>query len=661
MRPHATRVGEPTARVARPAQPRGASEHADHDVLRHAHHGPHPMTLTAPYGAWDSPITPDAMVALGRRYGYPEFDCRGAPVWLESRPDEGGRSVVCRRRDDGSVEELTPRGFDARSRVHEYGGRPFVLDGDALWCADFADQRLARIEGARVTLRSTGEGWRFVDALVDARRDRIVAVAERHTGAAREAQNGLAAIDRATGEVRWLVEGFDFVMAPALSPDGARLAFVAWNHPHMSWDAAALWVCDVADDGALTAPARVAGGPDGSVNQLLWRDARTLLFTLEVDDRWQLHAWDGASVRRIGDVPGELGAPMWNLGTRALALASPDVALCVSHREGVSRVVRVELDTGAHAVVFDAIPHVGALAVSGGDVLMVPGYNAIGPAVLRLDAGGRLEALAGEVPAGPWPEAVAFPTEDGAVAWAFLHAPACEGFAAPEGTLPPLLVTAHGGPTGCASPLPTAAVRFWTSRGFALLDVNYRGSTGFGRAYREALRGRWGVLDVADCVAGARHLTAAGRVRGDAMFIRGASAGGYTVLQALCDHDVFRGAACHFGVSDPRALMAETHKFESRYDAFLYGEGEAFERAMRERTPLHHPERIRAPVIFFQGAEDLAVLPAQTTRIHEALRARGLPSECYVYEGEQHGFRRADTLRDVYTREAAFYRRLLGV
>ena len=618
------------------------------------------MTTVAPYGTWDSPLTPDAMVALGRRYGFPGFDPRGAPVWTESRPEEGGRVVVCRLREDGAVDDLTPAGFNARTRVHEYGGRPFAFDGDALWCADYGDQRLCRIENGAVTLRSTGDAWRFAEPLVDARRDRIVAVAERHLGNPRDAQNGLAAVDRATGEVRWLVEGFDFVMAPALSPDGARLAFLAWNHPHMGWDAAALHVAPVLDDGSVGEPSRIAGGPDGSANELLWRDDGSLVFTLEVDDRWQPHVWDGASVRRTADVPGELGAPTWVVGTRTIALDGPDNLLCVANQKGTSRVLRIDLRSGANEVVSDALPHVGALAVKGNDLLLAAGFNTMGPAVVRLRTDGSLETLAGALPTGPYPEAIAFPTEDGSVAYGFLHAPGNDGFAAPEGALPPLIVTAHGGPTGCASPLPITFVRFWTTRGFAVLDVNYRGSSGFGRAYRQALRGVWGALDVADCVAGARHLAATGRVRGDAMFIRGGSAGGYTVLQALCDHDVFRGGACHYGISDPRTLTAETHKFESRYDAFLFGEGEDFERAMRERTPLDHPERIRVPVIFFQGKEDLAVLPSQTVKIHEALQARGLASECHLYDGEQHGFRRAETIRDVWAREAGFYRRLLG-
>lgn len=617
------------------------------------------MTTVAPYGTWDSTLTPDAMVAHGRRYGFPRFDPRGAPTWCESRPDEGGRVVVCRRLPDGSVEELNPPGFNARTRVHEYGGRPHTFDGDALWCAGFDDLRLARVEGGAVTMRSTGEGWRFAEPVVDARRDRVVAVAERHTSGERYPVNGIAAVDRATGDVRWLVEGHDFAAAPTPSPDGARLAFIAWDHPHMSWDAAALYVADVADDGSVGEPVRVAGGEDGSVNELLWRSDGTLVFTMEADDRWQPHLWENGAVRRLADIPGELGGPMWMVGTRTIALRSDDALVCVANERGRSRLYEVDLRTGEVTRYDEELPHVGAIDAQGGELLLVAGFNTIGPAVLHLREG-ALRLVAGSLPDGPYPESIAFATEGGAVAHGFFHAPHSLAYRAPAGTLPPLIVTVHGGPTGCASPLPTSIVRFWTTRGFAVLDVNYRGSAGFGRAYRQALRGQWGVMDVTDCVRGAMHLVAAGRVRPDALFIRGGSAGGYTVLQALCDHDVFHGGACHYGVSHPRSLTAETHKFEARYDAFLFGEGDDFERSMRERTPLDHPERIRVPVIFFQGMEDLAVLPSQTVKIHEALQAQGLASECHLYEGEQHGFRRAETIRDVWAKELAFYQRALA-
>lgn len=618
------------------------------------------MTTTAPFGTWTSPLTPESMAQHGRRYGYPGFDTHGAPSWCEQRPDEGGRVVVCRRRADGALEDLTPAGFNARSRVYEYGGHPYVFDGDALWCAGFDDQRLARIENGVVTRRSTGEGWRFAEPLVDARRDRIIAVAERHTPEARHPQNGIAAVDRTTGAVRWLVEGHDFVMSPSLSPDGSRLAFIAWEHPHMSWDAAALFVADLEADGAVRSPVRVAGGLDGSVSELVWRRDGALVFTLEADDRWQPHVWDGVAVRRAAEVAGECGAPTWNVGTRTIGLRASGSLVCVANLSGVSSLFEVDLDGGHVRLVSTAIAHVGAVAIGGDETLCAVGFNTMGPAIVRLRTNGDIEVLAGTMPEGPTPEAIRFAVGDGLFAHAFLHAPHNPDFVAPEGTLPPLLVTAHGGPTGCASALPSPAILFWTSRGFAVLDVNYRGSSGFGRAYRQSLRGLWGVLDVSDCVAAARHLVDTGRVRGDALFIRGASAGGYTVLQALCDHDVFRGGACLYGVSDPRTLTAETHKLESRYAAFLFGEGDDFERAMETRTPLDHPERIRAPVIFFQGTEDLAVLPSQTVKIHEALEARGLASECHLYAGEQHGFRKAETIRDVLTREATFYRRLIG-
>jgi dipeptidyl aminopeptidase/acylaminoacyl peptidase len=615
---------------------------------------------TATFGAWDSPLTPAQMVAQGRRYGYASLVDGGGAVWCEQRPDEGGRVVVMRRERDGAARDLIPPGFNARSRVHEYGGRPFALDGDAVWFTNFADQRLYRADAAGARAVSTGDGWRFGEPVIDARRGRIVAVGERHAPGGKHPENGLVAVDARTGEVAWLLRGHDFVASPTLSPDGRRLAFVAWEHPTMPWDAAALYVAGVRDDGGLDPPVHIAGAEGASVNGLRWRDDAALLFALEVDDRWQPHAWEGGAVRRVADVPGELGVPAWTLQAPTFALGSRDELVGVSQRDGESLLVSIDLRDGSVTALRDDLPHVGAVDARGDEVLLVLGYNTMGSALLLVDRARRVEAVIAGAPCeGRRPEALTFPTEGGAVAHGFLHLPDSEAFEAEPGALPPLIVTAHGGPTGAASPLPTPAIRFWTTRGFALLDVSYRGSTGFGRAYRDALRGRWGVADVADCVAGARWLVGCGRARGDGLFIRGGSAGGYTVLQALCDHDLFAGGACHYGISDPRTLIAETHKFESRYDAFLFGEGEALEAAMRERTPLDHPERIGVPVVFFQGLEDLAVPPSQTRRIHEALRARGIASEFYGYEGEQHGFRKAETIADVYSKELAFFQRLL--
>jgi dipeptidyl aminopeptidase/acylaminoacyl peptidase len=618
------------------------------------------MPRIAAPGTWDSSLAPADMVAQGRRYGFAAFSADDGVSWCEQRPAEGGRVVVVAQGGDGARRELQPAGANARTRVHEYGGRSHLLDGDALWYTDFDDQRIHRADAAGDRAVSRGEGWRFAEMSMDRERGRIIAVGERHAPGEPYPENGVVAVALDDGAVTWLVRGHDFVASPRLSPDGRRLAFIAWEHPSMAWDAAALYVAEVRDDGALGPARRVAGGPDGSVNGALWRDDATLVFALEVDDRWQPHAWCDGAVRRLADVPGELGGPAWTLGTACFALASPDELVCVVQRDGLSVVVSVDLRDGAVSVLREDLPHVGHVDARGDAVLLVLGYNTMGPAVLHWDRASGVDALVvGALPDGRAPEAVRFATTDGAAAHGFLHLPDNDEFAAPQGALPPLMVTAHGGPTGAASPLPGSAIRFWTTRGFAVLDVNYRGSTGFGRAYREALRGRAGEVDVADCVAGARSLVDAGRVRGDALFIRGGSAGGYTVLQALCDHDVFRGGACHYGISDPRSLLAETHKLESRYGEFLYGSGAGAEAAIAARTPLDHPERITAPVVFFHGLEDLAVPPSQARRLHDALAARGIASELHVYEGEQHGFRQSATIVDVFTRELAFFQRLL--
>ncbi len=615
----------------------------------------------APYGTWDSPLTPAQLVTQARRYNSVTLADDGDAVVCELRPDEGGRVVVVRRGRDGAARDLIPEGFNARTRVHEYGGRPYALDGDGVYFTNFTDQRLYRADAAGAKAVSTGEGWRFAEPLIDARRARLVAVGERHGPGGGHPENGVVTVDLRSGEVAWLVRGHDFVASPTLSPDGRRLAFLAWEHPTMPWDAAALYLVDLRDDGGVEAPLRLAGGVDGSVSGVAWRDASTVIFSAEVDDRWQPHAWCDGVTRRVADVPGEFGAPLWTLGSPTFALASRDELVGISQRQGESLLVSIDLRGGAVTVLRDDVPHLSELDARGDDVVALTGFAMGAPAVIRVDRARGVDAVvAGALPSGRRPESVRFPSSDGVEVQGFLHLPDSDAFVGEPDTLPPLLVTAHGGPTGAASPLPVPMIRFWTTRGFALLDVNYRGSVGFGRAWRTALRGRWGEVDVTDCVAGARGLVAQGRVRGDALFIRGASAGGYTVLQALCDHDVFCGGACLYGISDPRTLIGETHKFESQYQVFLFGEGDALEAALRDRTPLDHPERIGVPMVFFQGLEDLAVPPSQTRRIHDALLARGVESEFHGYEGEQHGFRKAATMIDVLTRELAFYQRHLG-
>jgi dipeptidyl aminopeptidase/acylaminoacyl peptidase len=621
-----------------------------------------------PYGTWESSITPELMARGGLRIGFPEIEADGSFTWVEGRPAEGGRSVVVRRGPGGETVDLVPAPLGARSRVHEYGGRGHAFDGGALLFVDPRDHRLHRAVAGVAEPVTEPSGWRFGDLVVLPSRRFALAVGELHTPGRRFPDNGLVAVDLSTGDVQWAARGHDFYAAPAVSPNGRTVAYLAWDMPHMPWDAATLFVAPIDERGAIGEPRAAGGGVTGSAFQPTFGPDGALYASVEVDDRWQLHRLEGGELVRLPAIDLEIGAPLWLLGTRLFAFSDARTLVAAGFAGGVSRIVALDLATGRWRTVNDRLGHVGELTCRGREALVGTGWAGQAQRLLRVDletgestiVRDALEGLVDpdDVSAA---EPVSYPTDDGDVVHAFFYAPRSRRFAGPEGARPPLVVLAHGGPTGCATATLQLSTQFWSTRGFAVLDVNYRGSTGFGRAYREKLRGRWGTLDVADCVTGVRAMAAAGRIDPSRAIIRGASAGGYTVLQALADHDVFRAAACLYGPSDPKTFASETHKFEAEYDRFLFGTGEARDRALDERAPIRKVDRIRAPVIFFQGLEDPAVVPEQTRRIHDALAARGVETEYYGYEGELHGFRRAETIRDVWDKELAFYRRVLGL
>ncbi len=630
--------------------------------------------IVAPFGTWRSEVSPELMARGGVRLTMPEVLPDGSFTWCESRPRERGRIVPVRMRRGGAPTDLVPAPHGARSLVHEYGGRAYVCAGDAVYFVAAADQRLHRARSGEVVPIGDGGGFRLAEPTLDATRGRVLAVGER-ARPGEEAENGIVTVDLETGAVRWLVRGHDFFASPALSPDGRRLAYLAWDHPAMPWDAATLLAVDVAEGGEVGPEEALAGGPDGSAFQPTWSPTGDLHASIEVGERWCLHhirggaAPAGTETRRaelIADAGVELGAPLWNLGTRLYGFSDATTVIGTGLTGGRSRVVRIDVRTGETSPVACDLSHVGELAVRGADLLLIAGWAGSGSRLVHVDLATGSETVLRDALAGllaaedrSTPEAISFPTSGGDTAHANFYGPRSARFRGPAGSLPPVIVTAHGGPTGCANTEASLGVHFWTTRGFAVVDVNYRGSTGYGRAYRERLRGAWGEVDVDDCVAAVRYLTAEGRVDPGRAIIRGASAGGYTVLQALTDHDVFHAAACHYGPSDPRALLHESHKFESRYDHFLFGTGKDRDDTLDARAPIRKIASVRAPVIFFQGLEDKAVPPAQTERMYRTLKERGVVTEYHAYAGEQHGFRSADTIVDVWTKELAFYRRVL--
>ena len=627
---------------------------------------------TAPYGAWESPVTTEMLTAGALRFEGIAVD-GGDVYWVESRPDEAGRCAAMRLTADGAISEVTTPAHNARTRVHEYGGGALAVSNGVAYFSNFADQRLYRrpADGPGAPAAITPEiAVRYADATVDGPRGRLICVAEDHRRAGTEAENLLVAVPTAGGEPAPLHRGFDFYASPRLSPDGRRLAWVCWKHPDMPWDATELWVADVAADGALTSPRRIAGGTgrEVSVLQPAWGPDGTLYCVSDASGWWNLQRWDGERLVPVLPMEAEFGLPPWLFGMGRYAVL--DAGRIVAHYGNADGTRLGVIDVAAGRLREIATPFTTFgyyAAASRGRLLCVAASAEAGSALVAIDAdSGEVETLrrGSEPKLDPScvsrAEAVACPSAGGRTAHAYYYPPRNPAFRAPEGERPPLLTFIHGGPTGSTEPGFRLAVQYWTTRGFAVVDVDYGGSTGYGTAYRRLLRGGWGVVDREDCESAARHLVARGDVDPARLAIRGGSAGGYTTLCALAFGSVFTAGASYYGVSDAAALARDTHKFESRYLDALIGPWPERADLYEQRSPIHAVDRLACPVIFLQGLEDAVVPPDQTRRMADALREKGLPVACLMFEGEQHGFRQAANIRRAAEAELYFYGRVFG-
>lgn len=624
------------------------------------------------YGTWESPLSSEVLARGNVRYGSLQYAHDGSLYVSELRSFEQGRSAIVRLHAAGR-EDVLPSGCSARSRVHEYGARSFLIQPDRLYFVQQSDQQLYQLElGSELPKQLTAQPeTRFAVPIADASRSRLIAVAERHA-AGREPENFIASIALPTGAVEPLIQGRAFYADPTLSPDGRTLAFLCWDHPHMPWDAAELWSAQLSPQGEVLQLEHIAGNQRASTLQPTFGPDGRLYFALEVDGYWNLHRLDSGRVERLTNARAELGAPLWGLGVQNWGFLDAQTVAGIQFVRGNARLVRIALDEGgAISTLAPDLPYLGQLVTrpaeraEDAEVVVATGWAGSGAELIRITPRGTRETLAsahsGLLDSGDVsePEPIEFETSRAETAHGFFYPPKNARWSAPDGTKPPLIVLVHGGPTASTSTALSPAIQFFTTRGFAVFDVNYRGSSGFGRAYRDRLRGEWGVLDVDDCIAGARFLADSGRVDGRHLLIRGGSAGGYTVLQALLGDSVFAAGSCHYGISDLEALTRDTHKFESHYDRFLIGPYPERRDLFVERSPIHHVDRIARPVVFFQGLDDKVVPADQTERMAEALRGRGIAAEYHAYAGEQHGFRKADTIRHVLETELAFFRRIL--
>ena len=624
-----------------------------------------------PYGSWQSPITSDLIVSGSIGVSQPLFDDADV-YWIEMRPTEKGRNVIVKRDSAGLVSDITPPSFNARTRAHEYGGGDYTVHKGNVYFSNFADQRLyvqrAGEQPMAITPATPAAELRYADPIFDHLRQRLICVREDHTVEGREAVNSLVslALLENTGSGQALASGNDFYSTPRLSPDGSRLAWITWNHPNMPWDGTELWTARIGDDGLLQQTERVTGGLTESVFQPEWSPDGVLYFVSDRTGWWNLHRVnDAGDIKMVHEREAEFGMPQWGFGMSSYAFGSADRVVCNYVEKGISHLASIDTRTNQFTPLDTPYTDIRYVRAKPGEVIMRAASPADAAAIVRLDLNtGTIEEVRRshnlEIDRGYFsiPQPVEFPTEDGLTAHAFFYPPANRDFRAPEGELPPLLVQSHGGPTAAATTASSLSIQYWTSRGIGVLDVNYGGSTGFGRDYRERLKGKWGVVDVDDCANGARYLVQRGLVDGDRLMITGGSAGGYTTLCALTFRRAFNAGASHYGVSDAEALAKETHKFESRYLDGLMGPYPEKRDVYYERSPINFTERLSCPVIFFQGLEDKVVPPNQAETMVNALRIKGIPVAYIPFEGEQHGFRQAKNIKRALDGELYFYSRV---
>jgi dipeptidyl aminopeptidase/acylaminoacyl peptidase len=630
------------------------------------------------YGTWPSPVSAAAVATLGLRLGGVAVD--GDDVyWLEGRPKEGGRNVLIRSSADGRHRVVTPAGFNVRTRVQEYGGGAFVLADKAIYFSNFADQRIYGIATATNEARdmpyaiTPAGNWFYADAALDATRQRLICVREDHSRAGREPETTLVSVSfdgtESAGEV--IASGFDFYSTPRLSPDGSTLAWLSWRHPQMPWDGTELWIADVASSGRLEHERRVAGGPTESIYQPGWSPDGALYFVSDRDGWWKLYRSDRSEVLPAVRNPperAEFGRPAWSLGTATWAFAGPSRIVVAYTQRGRWFLGIVDVASGVlSSLVEDLEPHDWLTATST-HVVAVAGTATKPDAVVRIElASGRVETLQSSSSIAmaddqiSIPHAIEFPSTGDHTAHAFVYQPRNGSYQGPPGERPPLIVIGHGGPTNATKTTLNPSVQYWTSRGFAVADVNYGGSSGYGRAYRQRLNKQWGIVDVDDSINAARYLVRQGQADPDRLIIRGGSAGGYTTLTALTFHPgEFKAGASYYGISDVEVLAQDTHKFESRYLDTLIGpypeEGDRY----HERSPIHFVDRLSCALILFQGLEDKVVPPNQSEMMADAVRKKGLPIAYLTFEGEQHGFRKASTIVRSLEAELYFYGAVFG-
>ncbi|WP_406827820.1 S9 family peptidase [Microbulbifer sp. ARAS458-1] len=626
-------------------------------------------TQSAPYGSWKSPITPDLLTAGNVRLS----DARlldGKAYWLESRPAEKGRSVLVEcdisNPTQPQARDVIPAPLSIRSKAHEYGGGAYTVTGGKVYFVLAADQRIYQMAlDGQTPEPITPEGpFHYADLQLDPHRNRLICVLEDGSAPNQEPVARLVAIDLEGSEYRQtvLAQGADFYATPSLSPDGRQLSFLQWHHPDMPWDATELMLMELDADGSAGSTKKIAGGAGESIFQPQWSPAGDLYYVSDKNDWWNIY-WTGNDAP-LWEKAAEFATPQWVFGMSTYGFLDRDTIFCTFTDNGRWQLACLDLKRGRHTLLEHPGCDFESIRCAKNNAVFI-GSSATDFPAIHLYAGdtGQFQTLASSSsiavdshyfsPA----QSVSF-EKDGREVHGFYYPPHNPNYHNLTDEKPPLIVFGHGGPTGATSAGLNLKVQYWTSRGFGILDVNYSGSTGYGRAYRDRLANNWGVLDVEDVCAGAEYLVEQGLADPERLLIKGGSAGGYTVLAALTFHNTFSAGASHYGIGDLTTLAQDTHKFESRYLDKLVGPWPDAENIYRQRSPINHIEQLDCPVIFFQGMEDKVVPPNQAETMVTALRERHIPVAYITFEDEGHGFRSASSIKMALEGELEFYSRI---
>ena len=622
------------------------------------------MAKTAkPYGSWPSTLSAELITRAAPGLNF--LQSHGERLfWVESRPWEAGRNVIMCREGDGSTRDLLPAPFSHQSRVHEYGGMAYAMDDSHLYFVNAADQRIYQLALAqdKQPVAITAAGSRFADLVIDQARQQLIAVGETHHDN-REPENTLVSIVLADGSLSTLVSGADFYAFPRISPDSKQLCWIEWQHPNMPWDSTQLWLANFSD-GGLSDKMLVAGADNNeAIFQPQWSPDNQLYFVSDKNNWWNIYRIENGSSQPVLEIEAEFATPLWQFGMTSYDFIDADTIACVYTKNGIWHSGFIDIQSGQLNTIESQYSSMQAVTCHQDKLYLVAGAAALPSELISISRQAKVTSIYSPATIALAPENLSEPQSilfasgrDNQPVHAFYYPPTNANYCGIEGELPPVIALCHGGPTGATDSGLNLKLQYWCNRGFAVVDINYRGSTGFGRAYRHSLAGAWGIADVEDTQHAIRYLTEQQMIDPQRCLIRGGSAGGYTVLSALTFTDTFQAGASLYGIGDLETLAKDTHKFESRYMDSLIGPYPERRDIYLQRSPIHHAEGLNCPVIFLQGLEDKVVPPNQAEMMVKLLEEKGIKVAHVTFPDEGHGFRKANNIIHAMESELAFYR-----